>query len=116
MSRKPTSPAEYLAALPKEQRAALQRLRRIIRAAVPKAEECISYQMPAFRLNGRMLVWYGAATRHCSLFPGAHSIAVCKADLRGYDTSKGTVRFTPSQPVPATLVRTLVRVRVKDLK
>jgi uncharacterized protein YdhG (YjbR/CyaY superfamily) len=103
-----------LATLDPQPRAALQRLRRIIRATVPKAEECISYQLPTFRLNGRMLVWYGAATKHCSFFPGAYPIALCRADLKGFDTSKGTVRFTLERPLPAQLIRKLVRTRVRQ--
>jgi uncharacterized protein YdhG (YjbR/CyaY superfamily) len=113
-SGRASTPDEYLAALELRQRAALQRLRRIIRAAVPKAEECISYQMPAFRLNGRMLAWYGAATHHCSFFPGAYPIAACRADLKNYDTSRGTVRFAPDRPLPAALVRKLVNARVAE--
>src|SRR5712692_5012722 len=61
---------EYLAALSNDQRAALERLRKTIRAAAPGAEECISYQLPAFRLDGRMLVWFGAAAHHCAFYPG----------------------------------------------
>jgi uncharacterized protein YdhG (YjbR/CyaY superfamily) len=112
--RQPASHAEYLAALDPEKRTALQRLRRIIRAAVPAADECISYQMPAFRLNGRVLAWYGAAANHCSFFPGAYPIARCQADLEGRDTSKGTVRFTPDRPLPAALVRKLLKARLSE--
>jgi uncharacterized protein len=102
---------EYLAKLPADQRAALQRLRKVIRAAVPKAEECISYGVPAFRLDGRMLVWFGAAKRHCSFFPGA-VLAGFDKELKGYSTSKGTVRFQPDHPLSAVLVRKLVRARI----
>src|SRR5215467_2559425 len=105
---------EYLAALSADKRAALQRLRQIIRAVAPKAEECISYQIPAFRLDGRMLVWFAAASNHCSFFPGAHPIAVHKQDLKAFKTSKGTVRFAPDKPLPAILVRKLVRTRIAE--
>src|SRR5438477_419441 len=81
----------YLAKLSPDKRAALTKLRNAIKAAAPRAEECISYQMPAFRLDGRMLVWFGAATNHYSLFPGAYPIAACKQDLKKYKTSKGTI-------------------------
>jgi len=115
MRAKPGSTADYLAGLDAKPRAALQRLRRIIRTAVPQADECISYGIPAFRMNGRVLVWYAAAARHCSLFPGAHPIHVYRNALKPYDTSKGTVRFRPEQPLPATLVRKLVRARATEL-
>jgi uncharacterized protein YdhG (YjbR/CyaY superfamily)/predicted enzyme related to lactoylglutathione lyase len=101
----------YLAAVPDDQRTALQRLRRIIRAAVPRAEECISYQVPAFRLDGKVLVWFGAAKKHCSFFPGA-VLAGFDKELKPFSTSKGTVRFQPDRPLPATLVRKLVKARI----
>ncbi len=114
MPRRPETVDEYLAALSDDKRAALIRLRSAIRAAAPEAEECISYQMPAFRLHGRVLVWFGAATHHCSFFPGAFPIEACKHDLKAYDTSKGTVRFPASKPLPATLVRKLVKARIAE--
>ena len=110
--RTPRTVARYLAGLSADKRAALQKLRKAILAAAPKAEECISYQMPAFRLNGRVLVWLGAATNHCSFFPGAHPIAVHKSELTAYKTSKGTIRFPPDRPLPAALVRKLVKTRI----
>ncbi len=101
---------EYLAGLSDDQRAALERLRTIIRAAAPGAEECISYQLPAFRLDGKCLVWFGAAANHCAIYGvvGAH-----KDELKDYDTSgKGTIRFQPDHPLPATLVRKLVKALI----
>lgn len=114
MPGKPTSIDDYLSRLTSEKRAALQKLRRAIKAAAPKAEECISYQVPAFRLDGKVLVWFGAATNHCSFFPGAAPIAKHAAELEGYSTSKGTIRFDPSEPLPATLVRKLVKSRIAE--
>src|SRR5205085_971678 len=96
----------YLAGLSAEKRAALEKLRKAIRAAAPKAEECISYGVPAFRLNGRFLVALGAASTHCSFYPGS-ALGAYKDELKGYDTSKGTVRFQPSKPLPTALVRKL---------
>ncbi len=107
---KPRTVDEYLAALSNDQRAALERLRGIIRAAAPGAEERISYQLPAFRLDGKWLVWIGAAANHCAIYGvvGAHG-----NDLKDYDTSgKGTIRFQPDHPLPAALVRKLVKVRI----
>jgi uncharacterized protein YdhG (YjbR/CyaY superfamily) len=92
-------------------RAALQKVRSAIKAAAPKAEECISYQLPAFRLNGKFLVAYGAAANHCAFYPGS-VIRGLKSELKGYDTSKGTLRFPAEKPLPATLVRKLVKLRM----
>jgi uncharacterized protein YdhG (YjbR/CyaY superfamily) len=110
----PATIDDYLAAVPDDKRAALARLRKIIRAAVPDAEECISYQLPAFRLEGRMLVWFGASTNHCALYPGALPIKVHRDALERYDTSKGTIRFDPAQPLPPTLVKKLVKTRAAE--
>jgi uncharacterized protein YdhG (YjbR/CyaY superfamily) len=105
---------EYLAPLSKEKRAALGKLRRDIRSAAPGAEECISYGIPAFRLGGRLLVGFGAAAKHCAFYPGAHPIEAHKEELDAYDTSKGTIRFRPDRPLPAALVRTLVKARIAE--
>ena len=114
---RPTAPTvdAYLDPLPDKQRAALERLRRAILAAAPGAEECVSYGIPAIRLGGRVLVYYGAASRHCSFYPGAHPIEVCAAQLGAWSTSKGTIRFTPENPLPLSLVRKLVKVRIAEL-
>jgi len=106
-----TTVDEYLAALPADKRAALQWLRRHIRAAAPAAEECISYGIPAFRLDGKLLVHFGAAARHCAFYPGA-VVEFHRDDLAGYDTSKGTVRFPPDTPLPAALIRKLVKAQI----
>jgi uncharacterized protein YdhG (YjbR/CyaY superfamily) len=110
---RPKSVDGYLAALEEGKRAALEKLRKDIHTAAPKAEECISYGMPAFRLDGRMLVWFGAASNHCSFYPGAVVQAHAK-ELKGYDTSKGTIRFRPDHPLPASLVTKLVRTRARE--
>jgi uncharacterized protein YdhG (YjbR/CyaY superfamily) len=110
----PASVDEYLAGVSVEKRAALQYLRRAIMAAAPGAEECISYGIPTFRLNGRVLVHIGAAARHCAFYPGAHPIEAHKKALAAYDTSKGTIRFPPNAPLPATLVRKLVKTRIAE--
>jgi uncharacterized protein YdhG (YjbR/CyaY superfamily) len=110
VSAKPKTVDEYLAALSNDKRAALERLRRIIRAAAPGAEECISYHLPAFRLDGKWLVWFGAAANHCALYGvgNAH-----RDELKDYATSgKGTIRFQADNPLPATLVRKLVKARI----
>jgi uncharacterized protein YdhG (YjbR/CyaY superfamily) len=104
----------FLAKLDADNRRALQKLRKDIKAAAPRAEECISYQIPAFKLDGRMLVWFHSAKKHLSFFPGAYPIKACKNDLKPYKTSKGTIRFSPDNPLPAALVRKLVKARIAE--
>jgi uncharacterized protein YdhG (YjbR/CyaY superfamily) len=105
---------EYLAAVSADKRTALEKLRKSIRAAAPGAEECISYQVPAFRLGGRMLVAFGAAANHCAFYPGAFPLEALKGELKSYDTSKGTIRFHADKPLPAALVRKLVKARIAE--
>ena len=114
ISAKPQTIDEYLASLSDEQRAALEKLRRDIKAAAPKAEECISYDIPGFRLGGRLLVSFGAAKNHCAFYPGAFPIEVHKDELKVYGTSKGTIRFQAGSPLPAPLVRKLVETRITE--
>lgn len=106
--------AQYLASLDKEKRAALQKLRREIRAAAPALKECISYGIPAFRLDGRMILAFGASANHCSFYPGAHPVKAHAKELTKYSTSKGTIRFAAQAPLPTALVRKLVRARVAE--
>lgn len=110
-----TTHDEYLAAVPEDKRAALEKLREVIRSAAPRAEECMSYQLPAFRLEGKVLVLYGATAKHCSFFPGSGTAVKAHAgDLAGYRTSKGTIRFDPARPLPAALIRKIVKYRVAE--
>jgi uncharacterized protein YdhG (YjbR/CyaY superfamily) len=104
----------YLAALSSEKRAALETLRKTIKSAAPEAEECISYQLPAFRLKGKLLVAYGAAANHCAFYPGS-VLETVKDELKDYDTSKGTVRFRADKPLPPALVRKLVKLRITKI-
>jgi uncharacterized protein YdhG (YjbR/CyaY superfamily) len=111
---KPQTIDEYLAPLNAKQRAALEKLRKAIKAAAPAAEECISYQIPGFRLGGKVIVWFGAAANHCAFYPGAFPIQAHKDELEAYDTDKGTIRFQPDKPLPAALVRKLVKTRIAE--
>lgn len=105
----------YLAKVPAAFRSALETLRRIIRGAAPEAIECMSYGLPAFRHEGRPLVAYGAAREHCALYPmSAKTIAAHAADLEGFATSKGTIRFEIERPLPEALVRKLVKARIAE--
>jgi uncharacterized protein YdhG (YjbR/CyaY superfamily) len=111
---KPKTIDEYLAAIDPEKRAALEKIRQTIKATAPKAEECISYQIPAFRLNG-MLVGFGATANHCAFYPmSSATVAAHQDELKDYDTSKGTIRFQADHPLPATLVRKLVKARLAE--
>jgi uncharacterized protein YdhG (YjbR/CyaY superfamily) len=111
---KPRTIDEYLAEVEPEQRRALERLRKAIKAAAPEAEECISYGLAGFRLRGRMLVWMGAARKHCSFFPGGLPLVSFEKELHGFDTSKGTIRFQPDAPLPIALVRKIVKARIAE--
>ena len=108
---KPKTTDDYLAAVSEDKRAALEKLRKTIKAAAPKAEECISYGLPAFRLKGKFLVAYGAAAQHCAFYPGS-VVQALKDELKGYETSKGTIRFPADRPLPSALVRKLVKLQI----
>src|SRR2546428_13533632 len=111
MKRKPTTIDKFLAAVSDDKRAALQKLRKSIRSAAPKAVECIAYGVPTFRLDGRMLVSFGAGANHCAFYPGS-IVQSFKRELKNYETSKGTIRFRPDKPLPAALVRKVVKARI----
>ena len=114
MPAKPRTIDEYLAPLSNEKRAALQKLRKTIQAAAPKAEECLSYQIPGFRLGGKLLVSFGAWESHCAFYPGAAPVKAHKSALDAFDVHKGTIRFRPDDPLPAALVRKLVKTRIAE--
>lgn len=115
MPSSPRSFDEYCATTNAAQRAVLKKLRRTILAAAPGAEDCISYGLPAFCLNGKPLVALGAGKSHCSFYPmDSTTIAAFRGALKGFETSKGAIRFQPERPLPALLVRNLVRARMAD--
>lgn len=115
MAPRPRTINEYLAGLSAVNRGALQKVRRAVHAAAPGAEECISYGMPAFRLDGKLIAGFRAAGSHCSFHPmSGRTIATLAADLAGYETSRGTIRFSAAAGLPATLVRKLVKARIAE--
>jgi len=111
----PSSVEDYLAALPEEPRATLEKLRKTIKAVAPEATETISYQMPTFKLRGRFLVSYAAFKHHCSLFPATDEMfEAFGEELKPFFSGKGTIRFTTEQPLPSALVKKIVRSRVEE--
>lgn len=107
---------EYLAGVPEPARGTLNKIRAAIRsAAPPEATETISYRIPAFKHKG-VLVWFAAFSDHCSLFPTASVIEAFRSELKGYTISKGTIQFPMDKPLPAALVRKMVKLRVAQVE
>jgi uncharacterized protein YdhG (YjbR/CyaY superfamily) len=110
----PRTVDEYLAAVPEPARTTLNKVRKVIRSvAPPEATEGISYGIPTFKYKG-MLASFAAFSDHCSLFPGAGPTIEFKNELKNFQTSKGTIRFAPSKPLPATLLKRLVKARIAE--
>ena len=93
----------------------LNKMRAAIRSAAPPATETISYGIPAFKHNG-VLLWYAAFSNHCSFFPTASIIEAFKNELEGVSTSKGTIQFPTDKPLPASLVKKMVKARVAQIE
>lgn len=105
---------EYLSQFPDHQQTELQKIRKAIRDAAPKAEEAISYGMPGYKLNG-VLVYFGGFKTHCSFFPAGNSVIKKFAEeLKDYKTSKGTIQFPLNQPIPVSLIRKMVKERIRE--
>jgi uncharacterized protein YdhG (YjbR/CyaY superfamily) len=104
---------EYLSLFQETQRKVLQQIRETIKQAAPAAEETVSYGMPAYKLNG-ILVYFGGFKNHCSLFPASGLlIKQFSSELKGYNTSKGTIQFQLEEPIPFTLIGKIVKEGVK---
>lgn len=104
---------EYISVFPKDIQEILKKVRQTIKKSAPQAEEIISYQMPAFRLNGN-LVYFAALKDHIGFYPTSSGVAVFKKELSKYATSKGTIRFPLDKPIPFDLVRKIVKFRVQE--
>ena len=106
---------EYLATLTGDRRRALERLRKTIRSVIPRAEECISYRMPAFRLNGAVVAGFIATRKGCSYFPfSGTTLTTLAKDVKGYEQTKSSLHFDPKKPLPVSLVRKLIKARVAE--
>jgi uncharacterized protein YdhG (YjbR/CyaY superfamily) len=110
----PKNVDEYLAGVPEPARGTLNKVRAVIRSVVPpEATEGISYGMPTLKYKGS-LVWFAAFSNHCSLFPGPSVIAAFENELKDFQTSKGTIRFPIDKPLPAALLKKLVKARIAE--
>jgi uncharacterized protein YdhG (YjbR/CyaY superfamily) len=108
---------EYLAALDEQKRTTLQELRQTILGIIPNAEECISYGMPAFRLEGKIIAGFAAFKNHLSYLPHSGSVLQeLSDDLAGYESTAGSLHFPIDQPLPKALVRKLIAIRLKEVR
>lgn len=111
-----TSVDDYIDAQPDHVRSVLNRVRSIIRKALPKAEEVISYQIPAYKLDGERVIFFAGWKQHYSLYPaGDRLVAAFKDELAPYKISKGTIRFPLSEPIPAKLIERIAKFRAKEI-
>jgi len=107
---------EYIASQPEVVQGVLKRVRNAIRKALPRAEEAISYQIPAYKLDGRPVLYFAGWRRHYSLYPCTdHLVAAFKDDLASYEVNKGTIRFPLSDPVPVKLIEGIAKFRAKEV-
>jgi uncharacterized protein YdhG (YjbR/CyaY superfamily) len=107
---------EYIASCPAEVQNILQQIRQTIREAAPEATEKISYQMPAFAMNGRTLVYFAAWKKHIGFYPHGSKLEPLAAELEGFTRSKGAIQFPLEQPMPLELIQNIVRLRLEEQK
>jgi uncharacterized protein YdhG (YjbR/CyaY superfamily) len=112
----PTNVDDYIGRFPPKVQTLLRRMRATIKKAAPQASEKISYKVPAFSMDGNILVWFGAFTSHIGFYPGANAITAFKKELSSYKRAKGSVQFPFSEPVPLDLVTRIVRFRIEQEK
>lgn len=109
----PATVDEYMADLPDKEKEVLSSIRKTIKATAPKAEEAISYGMPGYKYHG-MLVYFAAFKNHLSFFPGSSAIDQFGEEVKKYKTSKGTLQFTVDKPISSSLVKKIVKARMKQ--
>lgn len=111
----PASIDEYLRTVPEDRRRALERLRSAIHSIVPDVQECISYRIPAFRLNGAVIAGFCATVKGCSYFPfSGTTLKTLARDVAGYSQTKSALHFSTEKPLPTALVRKLINARIKE--
>lgn len=114
-SGKPTSIDGYLAQISGARRATLEKLRETLRALLPGVEECISYGLPAFRLDGRVVAGFAATRQGCSYYPfSGTTLKTLRDEVANYETSSGALQFDAEQPLPRALVRKLLAARIAE--
>ena len=115
--RRTKTVAEYLAAAPPDKRAALKKIRKVVKAAAPKATESVSYGVVGFKHNGKPVIYLGHAKGHCALYGSTgHFVAAHGAALKGFEVSKGTIRFPAAKPPPSRLVTKMVKARIAEIE
>jgi uncharacterized protein YdhG (YjbR/CyaY superfamily) len=108
---------DYLATITGDKRVALEQLRKTIRSILPRAEECVSYGMPAFRIEGKVIAGFRATAKGCSYYPfSGTTLQTLAGDLKGYSKTKSALHFHPDEPLPTALVRKLVKSRVAEIQ
>ena len=107
---------KYFASASQSQRATLKKMRQVIKDSAPDAVEDFSYGMPGFKYKGKALAWYAPFKDHYSLFPTGSAVAALKEELQGYKVSKGTIQFPVDKPLPISLIRKIVRTRLKQIE
>ncbi len=112
--KKYTTVAAYLQDIPEQTTERIDELQAAIKAAVPKAEEVISYNMPAYKLNGKVLVYFAAYAKHVGFYPTASPMVVFADELSKYKTSKGAIQFPLDKKIPAALVKKIVKYRIAE--
>lgn len=114
MMQKPINVDAYIASFPKETQQLLKQVRAAIKEVAPKAEELISYAMPAYKLNGRPLVYFAGYEHHIGFYPTAAGIESFKKELSGYKNAKGSVQFPIDKPMPVALIKKIVKYKVAE--
>ncbi|OIQ77125.1 intracellular iron chaperone frataxin [mine drainage metagenome] len=105
----------YLANVPEPQRSTLEALRKTIHSVLPRAEECITYNVPTFKVDGRSIAGFASYKNHCSYFPmSGATLTTLKDDVEKYVTTKGALRFPIDKPLPTTLVKKLIKARLQE--
>lgn len=106
---------QYLSGMTREQLASFEHIRSIVRREAPAATESLSYGMPAFKYNGKPLLYVGAFKDHMSLFPTSGPVEALKDRLKDFKVAKGTIQFTPEKPIPDDIIVQLIQVRIAQI-